>query len=84
MLTFTIGNKGWKSKKCTKIWGEALPVQFRPSNNFWYRQQKYMKLFLLVGPTKNPITSQKNQQNCIYKGPGAVALILAFIAISKA
>ena len=43
-----------------------------------------MKLFVVVVPTKNLIVSQKNEQKFIYKGPGAVALILAFIAISKA
>ena len=43
-----------------------------------------MELFELVGPTKNRIVGQKNYQKSIIKGSRAVALILAFIAISKA
>ena len=41
-----------------------------------------MNIFVVVVPTKNPIASQKMDQKSIYEGPGAVALILAFIAIS--
>ena len=43
-----------------------------------------MKLFEEAGPTKNPIAGQKNDQKSIIKGSRDVALILAFIAISKA
>ena len=43
-----------------------------------------MKLFGVVVPTKNSIASKKTDQKSINKGPGALALILAFIAISKA
>ena len=43
-----------------------------------------MKLFVVEVPTKNPIASQKKWKKSIYKGPRAVALILALIASSKA
>ena len=44
-----------------------------------------MKLFEVVVPTKNPTPSQKKTgEKSKNKGSGAVALILAFIAISKA
>ena len=42
-----------------------------------------MKLFEVVVYTKNPIAGQKIDQKSIYKAPRTVALILAFIAISK-
>ena len=42
-----------------------------------------MKLFEVVVYTKNPIAGQKMDQKSIYKGPRALALILAFIAIYK-
>ena len=42
-----------------------------------------MKLFVVVVPTKNLIANQKMDQKSIYKGLGAVAFILAFIAIPK-
>ena len=43
-----------------------------------------MKLFVVIVPTRNSIGKQKIDQKSINKGPGALALILAFIAISKA
>ena len=45
--------------------------------------QKLMKLFEEADPTNNPIAGKKNDQKSIYKGPRALALILALIAIYK-
>ena len=42
-----------------------------------------MKLFEEADPTNNPIAGKKIDQKSIIKGSRAVALILAFIAISK-
>ena len=60
------------------------PRLFRTPSKSCYAPQKCLKLFWVVVPTKNSIASQKIDQKSINKGPGALALILAFIAISKA
>ena len=43
-----------------------------------------MKLFEGVIPAPNPVAKQKIDKKSINKGCGAMALIMAFIAISKA
>ena len=73
-----------KGQKKPEKSGDPVPVYSAHPSKSCHGHPKWMKLFVVVVPTKNSITSQKMDQKSIYKGPGAVALILAFFASSKA
>ena len=70
--------KGWKNGV------PILSANRTPALLGTYRPQKSMKLSEVVVPAKISIACQKIERKSIYKGPRAVAFILAFIVISEA
>ena len=76
---FLYGKWRPKVEKTPKKWIDPLPFRSAYPSKSLYGSQKCMKLFVVVVPTTNPIASEKMHQKSIYKGLGAVALILALL-----
>ena len=84
MLTFTIGNKGWKSKKCRKNQASLSLLNSAHQITFDMGQENAWNFLWWKSLRKTQLLAKKKWKKSIYKGPRAVALILALIASSKA
>ena len=79
-----MGNEGRKPKKCLKNQATLSPfIPHPPLNLAMHHKNAWNFLWWYFIP-KTRLLAKKIGQKLINKGPGALALILAFIAFSKA
>ena len=84
ILSIIIWNQGCKFKKRSKKLSHLSTVSRTAAVLGTFKPLNLMKFIQVVAPPKNPTAGKKMWPNSTYKGPRALALILAFTAVSKA